>query len=198
MIKQDEVIAFFDKVSETWDEDIIKDPDKIKRILDAAQIRQGVKVLDVACGTGVLIPDYLERGVEKVTAFDISLGMIEVAKSKFQGIENVEFQCTDIEHLRLDESVDCIMIYNAFPHFANPEMMIRLLADRLVKGGTLTVAHDMGIEQLNAHHVRRAQSVSNGLISTREMIGLFEPYFDVTHAVSEEEIYYVSGVKNKK
>lgn len=198
MIKQDEVIAFFDKVSETWDEDIIKDPDKIKRILDAAQIRQGVKVLDVACGTGVLIPDYLERGVEKVTAFDISLGMIEVAKSKFQGIENVEFQSTDIEHLRLDESVDCIMIYNAFPHFANPEMMIKLLADRLVKGGTLTVAHDMGIEQLNAHHARRAQSVSNGLISTREMIGLFEPYFDVTYAVSEEEIYYVSGVKNKK
>lgn len=195
MIEQKEVIEFFDMLSGTWDEDIVKSRDKIDRIFDAAQIRCGIKVLDVACGTGVLIPDYLQRQVAKVTAFDISSGMIEVARRKFQDIDNVEFQCTDVEHLKLDEPVDCVMIYNAFPHFVNPKEMIACLAERLEPGGTLTVAHDMGIEQLNAHHAGKAKKVSNGLISAEEMIALFEPYFEVTHAVSEADIYYVCGVK---
>ena len=195
MISQNEVIEFFDRLSDRWDEDIVKDYHKINRILDAAKVTKGVRVLDVACGTGVLIPDYLERKADRVIAFDISSGMIEVAGRKFQDIDNVEFQCTDAEHLKLDEQVDCVMIYNAFPHFANPVEMIANLADRLKKGGTLTVAHDMGIEQLNALHAGKARKVSNELISAEEMSALFESHFEVTHAVSETDIYYVRGVK---
>ena len=39
-----------------------QEPEVINRILDLAQIRQGVRVLDVACGSGVLFPYFLERG----------------------------------------------------------------------------------------------------------------------------------------
>lgn len=42
-----------------------------------------MSVLDVACGTGVLIPDYLERGAAQVTAIDIAPEMVRIAREKF-------------------------------------------------------------------------------------------------------------------
>lgn len=195
MIDEKEVIIFFDRLASSWDEEIVKDADKIGRIVDAAEIKEGSRILDVACGTGVLIPDYLARNVARVVAFDISPNMIATARSKFEDQTKVEFQCTDVAGLVLKEEVDSVMIYNAFPHFAKPKEMIAQLAQKVRIGGRLTVAHDMGIEQLNAHHELRAMHVSVGLITTEEMAKLFEPYFEVTYEVSEEDIYIVSGVR---
>ena len=195
MIDEKEVIDFFNMLADSWDEDIEKDVNKINRILDAAKVSENVSVLDVACGTGVLIPDYLARNVARVVAFDISPNMIAIAKSKFEDQTKVEFQCTDVAGLVLEEKVDSAMIYNAFPHFANPEEMIAQLAQKVKSGGKLTVAHDRGIEQLNAHHSGIAKCVSNGLINAEEMVKLFAPYFDITHQVSEEDIYIVSGTR---
>ena len=71
MNKQD-VISFFDRLAPQWDADMIRHDDVIATILDNAGVSQGVDVLDVACGTGVLFPDYLSRDVGSLTAVDIS------------------------------------------------------------------------------------------------------------------------------
>lgn len=71
-MNQREVIAFFNRCAPEWDAANIRDDGKIGFILDAAGIRPGCSVLDVACGTGVLFPDYLARGVSRVTGVDIS------------------------------------------------------------------------------------------------------------------------------
>lgn len=190
-----EVMDFFDGLAATWDDHMVKESHKIQRILDAAEIKEGCIVLDVACGTGVLIPDYLERGIEKVVGVDISSQMIEIAKKKFENYENVEFCCGDIEEIQFENTFDSVVVYNAFPHFCNPKGLIEKLAENLKNGGRLTIAHGMGIEQLNKHHSGRAKKVSNGLISVEEMQELFTPYFEVDVKVSTEEIYIVSGSK---
>ena len=64
------------RVSATWDQELVHDDQKINTILDYAQIHDHVRVLDVACGTGVLFPDYLARNVAQITGVDISSGMI--------------------------------------------------------------------------------------------------------------------------
>ena len=46
-----------------------KDDSKMNEILDVAKISSGKSVLDIACGTGVMIDYYIERNVSKVTAF---------------------------------------------------------------------------------------------------------------------------------
>ena len=61
MEKQD-VISFFDQCASWWDEDMIRNEDIIATILDNSGIKEGLHILDVACGTGVLFPDYLKRG----------------------------------------------------------------------------------------------------------------------------------------
>ncbi len=72
MIEQKDVIAFFDERAGEWDAGMVRSDEKIGRILDNAKVTAGSRVLDIACGTGVLIGDYLRRNVESVTAVDIS------------------------------------------------------------------------------------------------------------------------------
>ena len=75
----------------------------ISQILDGAGVREGVRVLDVACGTGVLFPDYLARGVASVTGVDISPEMVKIAREKFTR-RNIEVLCADVEALPLDRN----------------------------------------------------------------------------------------------
>src|SRR5574344_27930 len=82
MIKADE-IQYFNELASNWDEHISLNEETISTILDKAGIVEGSRVLDVATGTGVLIPYYLKRKVESVCGIDISPKMIEIARSKF-------------------------------------------------------------------------------------------------------------------
>ena len=190
-----EVIAFFDERAKQWDAYMIKDAAKIKQILDVAGVSEGCRVLDVATGTGVLIPDYLERKVGSVVAFDISPNMIAVAEEKFRDEANVQFQCTDVEGLRWEEKFDCAVVFNAFPHFVDTKGLVEQMAKAIRPGGKLTIAHDRGIEQLSQHHSGAAKKIANRLISVEEMSELLAPYFHVTHSQSEEDIYIVSGIR---
>ena len=194
IIRKADVIEFFDQMAATWDDDQIRDMDKINAILDYAGVKAGVDVLDVACGTGVLIPDYLDRGVKKVTAVDISSEMIRIAKSKYDD-NRVAFFCSDIEEFRLPDLYDTCMIYNAFPHFVNPASLIKCLCDKLRVGGRLTIAHSMSRKQLDSHHSGAAKKVSMGLMHEDELAKLFEGFFDVDVKVSNDQMYVVSGVK---
>ena len=139
-MEQQAVIDFFDQAAAGWDAQLVRNEAVIGQILDNAGIRPGVSVLDVACGTGVLIPDYLERGAAQVTAIDIAPEMARIAREKFPQ-ENVTVLCGDAAQTHFPAPFDCIVIYNAFPHFPEPERLISHLAGLLTPGGTLTVAH---------------------------------------------------------
>ncbi|MBR6891454.1 MAG: methyltransferase domain-containing protein, partial [Clostridia bacterium] len=82
MDKRD-VIEFFDRLAPAWD-DMQEDRDAvISVILDNAGVSAGQDVLDVACGTGVLFPHYLNRGVRALTGIDISPEMARLAARKY-------------------------------------------------------------------------------------------------------------------
>ena len=124
-MEQQAVINFFDRAAAGWDAQLVRNEAVIGQILDNAGIRPGVSVLDVACGTGVLIPDYLKRGAAQITAIDIAPEMVRIAREKFPQ-ENVTVLCGDAAQTHFPAPFDCIVIYNAFPHFPEPE---RLIAD---------------------------------------------------------------------
>ncbi len=194
MIETNEVIAFFDRLAPDWDAELIRSDEIISSILDNAGVGEGKDVLDVACGTGVLIPDYLKRGVESVTAIDISPKMAAIAAEKFPQ-EKVAVLCGDVEKTDFGRLFDCVVVYNAFPHFPAPERLIGHLAGLLRPGGTLTVAHGMSREKIDAHHHGSAMHVSDGLMSAEELCAIFEKHLSVTVTVSDERMYQVVGEK---
>ena len=148
-MNKDSIKEFFDSIAPKWDNEPIADKKILDIILDNGGIRENIDILDVACGTGVLFPYYLERNVKSITAIDLSPEMVKIAKSKFPQANVI---CGDAENIILDKQFDAIMIYNAFPHFPEPEKVIESLSIALKTGGRFTIAHGLSKKELDEIH----------------------------------------------
>ena len=190
-MEKKDIIEFFDRCAPWWDDDMIRNEAIIATILDNGGITAGIDVLDVACGTGVLFPDYLERNVHSVTGIDISPEMAKIAAAKFP---QVKVLCGDVETAEFDKAFDAIMVYNAFPHFPDPARLIEVLARHVKPGGRLTVAHGMSRAALIRHH-ERASKVSIDLLEETELANLLSPWFLVDTVISNDQMYQVSGIR---
>lgn len=189
---QKTVAEFFDRCAPTWDAGLVRREAVIEKILDHAGIRPGIHVLDVACGTGVLFPDYFARGVASLTAIDLSPEMVRLAREKFP---QVNVLCGDALNTAFDRQFDAVVIYNAFPHFPEPEKAVERLARWVKPGGRFTVAHGMSRAALLSHHSGTASRVSIDLLQAPELAKLFAPYYQVDVVISDEEMYQVCGIR---
>lgn len=190
-MEKKEIIAFFDSLASSWDGNTVRNEEAIEYILDRGGIKKGTRVLDVACGTGVLFPDYINRGAF-VTGVDISAEMVRAARKKFPQTEII---CGDAENLIFEKRFDAVMIYNAFPHFADPLRLFKNLSDALCDGGRLTVAHGMSEKALEKCHSGSAKNVSVPLPSKEGLAEMMSELFSVDIMISDENMYIVSGVK---
>ena len=194
-MEKKDIIAFFDRCASSWDADMVRDDEIIGTILDNVRVGAGMDVLDVACGTGVLFEDYLRRRVSSVTGIDISPEMARIAAQKYAGEPRVQVICGDVESCDFGRKFDRIVVYNAFPHFPDPQRLIRILTDLLKEGGRLTVAHGMSREAIDRHHSGSASKVSNGLMEAESLKQIFQTYVTVDVVISDDRMYQVSGVK---
>ena len=189
-----EIIAFFDKLASGWDKTNVRNEEVIAEILLKGGIRKGIKVLDVACGTGVLFPDYQKIGAE-ITGIDISENMVKTAREKFPGINVI---CGDAAEFVFEEKFGAIMIYNAFPHFDEPEKLIENLAEALTPSGRLSIAHGISEKELAECHSGSARNISVPLVKKEVLAQMLSPYLDVDVMISDDRMYMVSGSKKKE
>lgn len=193
MDKRD-IIEYFDGLAPSWDAHLVHNDEIINKILDRAEVFEDVTVLDVACGTGALFQDYINRNVKTVMGVDISPVMIEYARKKASD-PRIRLVVGDIEETAISERFDRCVVYNAFPHFSDPVRLIGALADRLKPHGRLTIAHSMSRAALDRHHTGLAGRVSMRLMSEDELGALMSAHFDVDAMISDDEKFIVSGVK---
>ena len=104
--------------------------------------------------------------------------------------------CGDVEELSFEHSFDCVVVYNAFPHFPKPEKLIEKLSTLLKAGGTLTVAHGMSKAEIDRRHQGAAERVSVGLMEHDALAELFARYLTVTVKISDDTMYQVTGRKS--
>ncbi len=183
---------FFNGFAPNWDNEPIAEKEIIDTIIQNAGIKENINVLDIACGTGVLFSFYLEHNVKSITAVDLSPEMVKIAKSKFPQADVI---CSDAESISFDKQFDVVMIYNAFPHFPEPKLLIENLSKALKSGGKISIAHGLSKKELDEVHKKSAGRVSNILPECDKLAELLSPYFNVDIQISNDRMYQVVGTK---
>lgn len=186
-----DIINFFDSRAKNWDTISIQNQQVIDKILDLGDIKDGVSVLDVACGTGVLFPDYQKRNA-KVTGIDISPQMVKIAKEKYPQYEII---CENAVTFDIKKQFDRTMIFNAYPHFENPEKLIENLMKSLKIGGRFSIAHGASREEIQKCHSGEAKNISLDLPEAEKVAELLSKYLKVDIIISDSQMYMISGIK---
>jgi ubiquinone/menaquinone biosynthesis C-methylase UbiE len=189
-----ETAIFFDALAADWDLNQKDNQEKIAAIATVAGIIPGMKIADIACGTGVLLPELLARNPFKILGIDISSKMIEAARKKFND-PRIELLVSDLFNIK-ETDFDAAIIYNAYPHFPDKRRLVRHVFDMLRDGGRVMVAHGDGREKINHHHMKgTARGLSQPLKPVELEAGEFSEFFNLDVLVDTPDIYMLSGIK---
>jgi ubiquinone/menaquinone biosynthesis C-methylase UbiE len=99
------------------------------------------RLLDVACGPGEFTI-FIAKRISEARGVDISDREIEIAKGLIKefGLENIEFDCTDVEHLPYrDNSYSIVVCKSAFHHFTNPDRVFKEMIRCCEKSGKIGI-----------------------------------------------------------
>ena len=160
---------FFDQAAADWDALEVEETHvRLREIVAGLDIAPGAAVLDVGCGTGILLPLLREsmNGDGHIVALDLSGEMLKRARSKGQPAFYAQ---GDAQSLPLPEGVfDWVLCNAVFPHF--PDKLRALTELRRVlrspercpepvegpaegrAGGRLVICHAFNREVINEFH----------------------------------------------
>jgi SAM-dependent methyltransferase len=125
-------------------------------VAEAARIRPGQRVLDVACGTGVLAREVASRVGPSghVVGIDPSPGMISVAR---QRAATIEWREGVAERLPFpDQSFDAVVSQFGLMFFTDPNNALREMLRVLAPGGQLAIAVWDAVESMPAYQSETA------------------------------------------
>tara|TARA_Y100000768_G_scaffold63593_1_gene43686 strand:+ start:13734 stop:14435 length:702 start_codon:yes stop_codon:yes gene_type:complete len=143
-IDQNEVNKFADIAEKWWDPKGDFKPLHVINPLRANYINQkslinGLKVLDVGCGGGLLAEALNAMGA-KVTAIDVTEANIEVAKLHAKKMEiNIDYRLITAEDLAIKESgsYDVVSCLEVIEHVPDPGQLIKACSDLLKPDGQM-------------------------------------------------------------
>lgn len=188
-----EVIArFFDELAEVWDKNETETEQEKHLLLTRAGITDGMRVFDVACGTGAITRVIHEITKSPVVALDLSEKMIGIARRKFSNEPWATFINADFIKFDTDERFDFIVIYNAYPHFSNVEKLSKKAYSLLTDDGLLAIIHSASHEKINRHHGGTPTEVSRNLLTPTEEAEKFKKLFTTTYTEETESSFILT------
>jgi ubiquinone/menaquinone biosynthesis C-methylase UbiE len=117
----------------------------IPPLLRAARLTPGMRVLDIATGTGIAAEAAAEvvGPSGQVVAADVSPAMVERARERLGGLPNVAFAVEDGQHLALpDESFDAVLCNMGLMYFPDPARGLAEFRRVLRPGGRAVVSNN--------------------------------------------------------
>lgn len=192
-INKTKVTNFFNCICEEYDAHNYQDKEVLRSILTYANA-ENKDVLDIACGAGVLFDMYQELHVKSLTALDISEKMIERCQNKYPNYD-VSYHCGDVEQMEFTTMFDSAVLFNAFPHIANPQILVENVWKSLRDNGRFTIAHGSNREAIDNCHSNLPKELSRRLWKNNQIEHLLEPYFQIDTSIDNERMIVISGRK---
>jgi demethylmenaquinone methyltransferase/2-methoxy-6-polyprenyl-1,4-benzoquinol methylase len=189
---------FFDMIAERWDDLRSVIPPIIEGLVSMGGLKEGDRVLDAGCGTGVLVP-YVKKAIGAagtITAVDFAANMIALAAEKHKDLAGVEFIAADIMDYRAESPFDKIICFNFFPHVKDKPAFLLKMAGMLAEDGVFVIMHDIPRAKVNSIHggcdAVRHDRLPEGA-KTAELLTQAGLY--VTDVIDDDEIYFVKAVR---
>ena len=176
---------FFDGLSENWDQNELSSKEQRREFLSFLDIKEGEKVLDLACGTGVITSLLQEKSKCDVIGLDISPKMIEKAKEKERENPYIHYYVGDFLSYNFNEKFDHIVVFNAYPHFLDRKAFKNKVLKLLNTNGKLEIIHNISREEIENHHKGGANPYSRGLLAPLYEAELYLPEMNIL--LSEED-----------
>jgi len=190
-----QVEAYFNQMAQSWYENATPTSAIHHHVAFLAGVKPGMRVLDIGCGTGVMVAAYSDAQAKQIVGVDVSSNMIEYARMRFADDASVCFECCDITKYATDEPFDVAVIYNAYPHFADKQALANAVAGLLKDGGRFLVAHGKGRDDINDHHKDVPEDVTSHLLEARWECESWRHLFAVDTLVDTCDFYCFGGVK---
>ena len=186
---------YFNALSTQWDSYVNHDARKIDTILSAMALSARGRIMDVGCGTGVLVPFLQKYNPALIVEMDISDGMLYQNRLR-HGDEGIQYLCCDAADASLAlKPFDAVICYSMFPHFLDKPAAISSLARRLKPEGKLMIAHSQSWQTINGLHTGLGEVVKGHRLPSQKDISAWMqeagllPYV----AMDDEEIFFVCG-----
>lgn len=189
---------FFDRLAGNWDESRAHDDAKLSRLIEMAGIHAQDRVLDIGCGTGVLLP-FLKAVVGEngsITELDFSANMIARAKMKHGDTAGVTYVVADILEYEPGVLFTKVVCLNFYPHVQDKNLFIKRMNRLLDDQGALIIMHDMSRAAVNAIHGQSAVVTEDRLPPVEDIAKLLaENGFVVDKTMDTADLYFIRGRK---
>lgn len=165
---------YFNGLAPRWD-DIPRTEDtpaKVRRFVRQSATRPPSAVLDVGCGTGVLLPAILEAFPRAacVVEADFALAMLQENARKLCDAR-VHRVCGDAMRLPSHAGrFDLVLCFGILPHLEDGRAALTEFFRVLAPGGALAVGHLSGSRELNAFHGNLDGPVRHDLLPDSESL----------------------------
>jgi SAM-dependent methyltransferase len=126
----------------------ITDEDALKMIVEAARPRSDDRLLDVACGPGLVVCAFAPH-VREATGIDMTPAMLERARklASDKGLTNIAWRQGDVYSLPYDDASFTIVTTRfSCHHFLNPAAVVREMVRVCTPGGRVIVVDDYSSE----------------------------------------------------
>lgn len=144
--------SFFGRVGGEWDSlrrELFGEAFTAEALLGL--LKGDMIVADLGCGTGNAA-EHLAPFVRKVIAIDREPAMIEAARKRLRGLDNIEFRAGELNKLPLkDHEIDAAMLFLVLHHVDQPEQSLKEIARALKPGGSALIV-DMTIHDRASYH----------------------------------------------
>jgi ubiquinone/menaquinone biosynthesis C-methylase UbiE len=191
---------FFDRAASDWDLMFTaEDLDRLRHIIQRLEIKTGMNVLDLGCGTGILF-DLSRREVGTsgfITGVDFSLKMACQARRNFPfpnvGVIDADASCLPFA----ENAFDMAIAFSSFPHFADQRKALAELHRVLKPGATVHIIHLVSSAQLKEIHHRVGGAVEHDrLPSERELRAMLADAGFAEIEIDDEPNLYLARAVN--